>query len=235
MAASAVRGSAIPASAIAAGANSAPQRVLVLRCAELCWLEGASPEVPRSETHGPASSAPDREAAQAVERVIAAVAAFCPKVEVVEPGVCAFGARGPARYFGGETALAGKIIAAVANLGVESRVGVADGLFAALLAARGGSPILLVPQGGTAGVLAGPPVSVPEDPDLAGLLQRLGLRTLRDLAALPASDVGSRFGDAGEAAHRLARGLDSPPLVARPPAECLAVSQRVGPPHALAP
>ena len=55
-------------------------------------------------------------------------------------GVCAFGARGPARYFGGETALAARIIAAVADLGVESRVGVADGLFAALLAARAASP-----------------------------------------------------------------------------------------------
>ena len=75
-------------------------------------------------------------AARLLERVIAVVTGFCPKVEVVEPGVCAFGARGPARYFGGETALAARIIAAVADLGVESRVGVADGLFAALLAAR---------------------------------------------------------------------------------------------------
>src|SRR5260370_32921282 len=108
MAASAVRGSAIPASAIAAGANSAPQRIMVLRCPELCWLEGASPEVPRSETHGPASSAPDREAAQSFERGIAAVTAFCPKVEVGEPGVCAFGAPGPAAYFGGGAGLAGQ-------------------------------------------------------------------------------------------------------------------------------
>ena len=82
----------------------------------------------------------DPGAARLLEQVIAVVTAFCPKVEVVEPGVCAFGARGPARYFGGETALAARIIAAVADLGVESRVGVADGLFAALLAARAASP-----------------------------------------------------------------------------------------------
>ena len=81
-----------------------------------------------------------RGAARSLEQVIAVVTGFCPKVEVVEPGVCAFGARGPARYFGGETALAARIIAAVADLGVESRVGVADGLFAALLAARAASP-----------------------------------------------------------------------------------------------
>ena len=74
--------------------------------------------------------------AREFDRVLTAVTAFCPAVEAVEPGVCAFGARGPARYFGGETALAGQIIAALADLGVESRAGVADGLFAAHLAAR---------------------------------------------------------------------------------------------------
>jgi protein ImuB len=190
--------------------------------------------VHRSKGHGPGAGAPDREAARSFERVIAAVTAFCPNVEVVEPGVCAFGARGPARYFGGETVLASKIIAAVAGLGGESRVGVADGLFAALLAARDGSPILLIPHGGTAGFLAVQPVSVLEDQDLAGLLKRLGLGTLGDLAALPASDVASRFGDAGEAVHRLARGLDSRPLAARPPAEDLSVAQQFDPPEALA-
>ena len=85
------------------------------------------------------SAGPDRETARRHERVIAAVTGFCPDVEVVEPGVCAFGARGPARYFGGETALAARITAALADLGVESRTGVADGLFAALLAARDGT------------------------------------------------------------------------------------------------
>ena len=198
--------------------------------------------------------------------MITVVTGFCPKVEVVEPGVGAFGARGPARYFGGETALAARIIAAVADLGVESRVGVADGLFAALLAARAASPaspasavdparaaspasaadparadstdssgaILVVPPGETAGFLALQPVSVLADQDLAGLLKRLGLGTLGDFAALPARDVASRFGDPGECAHRLARGLDSAPLAARPPPADLSVTQEFDPPEARA-
>ena len=188
--------------------------------------------------------------ARLFEQVIAVVTGFCPKVEVVEPGVCAFGARGPARYFGGETALAARIIAAVADLGVESRVGVADGLFAALLLLAAGaadpastaSPadpassnaILVVPPGETAGFLAAQPVSVLADQDLAGLLKRLGLGTLGDFAALPARDVASRFGDAGECAHRLARGLDSRPLAARPPPADLSVAQEFDPPEARA-
>jgi protein ImuB len=237
-----------------------PQRVLVLCCPELCrpeaggpearGREGRSREARGPEARGRGAGAPDRGAARIFEQVIAVLARFCPAVEAVEPGVCAFGARGPARYFGGETVLAGKVIAAVADVGVEGRIGVADGLFAALLAARGGRPatdspvndslvtgrpssghlVTVVPPGGTAEFLAPRPVSVLVDQDLAGLLHRLGLRTLGDLAALSAADVAGRFGDAGEAAHRLAGGL-SRPLAVRPPDEDLSAAQEFDPPE----
>jgi protein ImuB len=164
------------------------------------------------------------------ERVISVVTEFCPKVEVVEPGVCAFAARGPARYFGGEAVVAAKIVAAVAGLGVESRTGTADGLFAALLAADCGQ---IIPPGETTAFLARQPVSVLDDGSsgLAGLLHRLGVRTLGDLAALPLPDVASRFGTAGERAHRLASGHDARPLAAAPPADDLSVSQEFEPPE----
>lgn len=48
------------------------------------------------------------------------------------------------------------------------------------------------------------------------LLQTLsswGLRTLGDLAALPADELAARLGEAGSRWHRLARGLDDRPLV----------------------
>ena len=190
--------------------------------------------------------------AREFDRVLTAVTAFCPAVEAVEPGVCAFGARGPARYFGGETALASQIVAVVAESGIESGIGVADGLFAARLAAHTAAgeagathPVLVIPPGGTPDFLARQPVSVlvgPEaaagqeaaGPDLVALLSRLGLRTLGDLAALPADDVASRFGAVGEAVHRLARGLGSRPLAVRPPAEDLSVAQEFDPPEPLA-
>jgi protein ImuB len=225
-----------------------PPRIMVVSC----------PDLRSSEMGSTDTSGPDLVAARLFERVIAVVTGFCPKVEVVEPGVCAFGARGSARYFGGETALATRIIAAITDLGVESRVGVADGLFAALLAVRtaslvgaanpvravsparvasaadGSHAILVVPPGETARFLATQPVSVLADQDLPGLLKRLGLGTLGDFAALPAHDVASRFGDAGECAHRLARGLDSRPLAARPPPADLSVAQEFDPPEARA-
>jgi protein ImuB len=202
----------------------ATARVMVVRCPQLCCLAS-----------GAEASPPDaRAAARLSERVLAAVTRFCPGVEAVEPGVCAFGARGPARYFGGETALAGRIIAAVTDLGAEPRVGVADGLFAALLAARGSSQVSVIPPGGSPAFLARHPVAVLPDQDLAGLLSRLGLRTLGDLAALPAGDVAGRFGTAGETAHRLASGHSPTPLAVRPPAEDLSAAQEFDPPEALA-
>ena len=64
---------------------------------------------------------------------------FTPLAEALRPGLHAFGARGPSRYFGGEPALAGLVARAAAEaVPSASKVGVgaADGLFAAGLAAR---------------------------------------------------------------------------------------------------
>jgi protein ImuB len=46
--------------------------------------------------------------------------------------------------------------------------------------------------------------------DLPAVLERLGVRTLGELGALPASDVADRFGNAGLRARELALGLDTP-------------------------
>ena len=192
---------------------------MVLRCPGLC-----ADDVVFGNESG------EREAARAFERVIQAVTEFCPAVEAVEPGVCAFPARGPARYFGGEEVVAGKIIAAIADLGVGCRIGVADGLFAAGLAAHEDA-ITLVPPGATGEFLGRQPVTVLADPELAGLLIRLGIRTLADLAALPVKDVANRFGAVGTAAHRLASGYDARPVAVRPPAEDLSVGQEFDPPE----
>ena len=103
-------------------------------------------------------------------------------------GWCAGGA-GAGGYFGGEQAAAERLVDQVAaRTGVECQVGLADGLFAAVLAARRG---LAVAPGDTPAFLA--PLGVEEldrEPDidrseLVDLLRRLGLRTLGAFAALP--------------------------------------------------
>jgi protein ImuB len=174
--------------------------------------------------------------ARAFEQVVSLVEELCPRVEVLHPGACAIGAHGPARYFGGEQALAGKIIDTVTGGGFACSAGVADGLFAARLAARAAAPgtATVVPPGQAPEFLAPYPVSVLDSEELTELLPRLGIVTLGEFARLPASQAVNRFGTPGGAAHRLARGLDPRPLAARPPAADLAVSVAFDPPAELA-
>jgi protein ImuB len=222
------------------------------------------------------------------EPAVAAVEVFAPEVEVLAPGLLALAAKGPARYFGGEAALAAKVVAAVeaAVLGEEPepgpgshgpgrgcgssrfedksgckgrgglrsrrspwlgccRVGVADGLFAAGVAAciAGPGGPLVVKQG-AAGEFLGPlPLAwlasarlagwgVVEDgfADLVDLLERLGLKTLGEFAALPTASVLGRFGRKGADAQLLAQGLLEQPVRGRRPPPDLVVEAELGQP-----
>ncbi|HEX6674370.1 MAG TPA: DNA polymerase Y family protein [Actinomycetes bacterium] len=172
---------------------------------------------------------PDRDA-RAFEPVVAAVETVAPRVEVMQPGECAFPARGAARYHGGERELVAKVAAAADRaLGGHGRcrVGIAEGAFAAGLAARHG---MLVPAGEAASFLAPFGVATLNRPDLADLLTRLGLRTLGQVAALPRADLASRFGAEGVRAHRLARGEDERPRNPRRPPPDLRVAANLEPP-----
>ena len=215
---------AVPAAVLAAGrvvACSAPARDEgVARGLRRRQAEARCPGMVVVD-HDPAADA------RAFEPVAVAVETFTPEVEIVRPGVCAVATRGPSRYFGGDDALAGLVAAAVGELVPVCRVGIADGPFAAERAARQG---LVVPPGESAAFLSGFPVSTLGDVDLADLLVRLGIRTLGQLAALPAPAVLARFGPSGAAAHRLARGLDERPLAARIPPLDLTVSAELDPP-----
>ncbi len=219
--------------------------------------------------HDPAAEA------RAFEPVAAALEALTPRIEIGYPGLCAFPTRGPSRYHGGDAALAtralGLVAAVLAGRG-PARVGIADGPFAAELAARrrprgrqpappslpdqttqpptpppppstgptrgptaprrpGTAPVVIEP-GGSPAFLAPIPVTVLADPggpvgvELVDVLERLGIRTLGALAALPVAEVVGRFGAEGLLAHRLARGLDGrAPRTAPPPPEWTVVAE----------
>jgi protein ImuB len=160
------------------------------------------------------------------EPAVAAVEAFAPGVEVLQPGQLALGARGPARYFGGELALAAKVVAAVEQAvgqAVEEavgqaggqalrqevvaeigcRVGVADGLFAASLAARvAGREPVVVPGGGSAEFLSPMPLEVlsvgsPESPGVPDLVDLLGRLGVRTLGEFASLPPASVLGRFG--------------------------------------
>jgi len=151
--------------------------------------------------------------------------------------VIALGTRGPSRYFGGDAALVQRVTAAVRNVlgsiavhdrrGDRCRVGIADGLFPALLAA---GRRVVVPPGDSPGFLAPFPVTTLDRPELTDLLRRLGITTLGALAALDERAVLDRFGSEGLRAWRLAGGLDERPLVTRVPRVELETHQAFDPP-----
>jgi protein ImuB len=131
-------------------------------------------------------------------------------------------AREPDSRLGGEARAAERIVEHIAETcGVEAQVGVADGVFAAGLAARTGR---LVPPGESRQFLADAGVEALERPQLTDLLSRLGIRTLGDFAALPRGDVLTRFGFDAALAHRLAAGEDHRPLAVRRPPPDLEVT-----------
>ena len=149
------------------------RRVLAVRCP--AWQPPAPAD--RAQRR-PGDSAPGPEA-RAFEPVVSAVQEFCPRIEVVRPGICAFSAREPARYFGGEAELARKVTEAVSRLGFDCGVGIADGMFAALLASRDGpvaSQARIVPSGGTPAFLAPRSVTVAAQTCLeAGMIATLAM------------------------------------------------------------
>lgn len=175
--------------------------------------------------------------ARLFEPVAAAVEDLAPGIEVIRPGVLAVPAQGPARYFGGEQRAAERMVDHVAaRAAAEAQIGIADGLFAATLAARRGR---VVPSGRSAGFLF--PLDITElrysggVPDagraeLVSLLGRLGLHTMGAFAEIPERSVASRFGADAVLAHRQARGLAAQPLARRNPHPDLAVSETFDPP-----
>jgi protein ImuB len=174
----------------------------------------------------------DRDA-RIFEPVAAAAEEVVVGVDVVRPGTIAVPADGAAGYFGGEAPLVELLVDVVsATAGVECQVGVADGLFAATLAAHRGA---LVERGRSAKFLAPLDIAELDQPgvgraDLVDLLRRLGLVTLGAFAALTEREVASRFGMDGVHAHRLARGRDDRPPHRRRPAPELSVSETFDPP-----
>jgi protein ImuB len=160
--------------------------------------------------------------ADAWERVLARLEAIGAGVESERAGLACFTADGLRRLHGGH--LDGTLEAARRALGARPvRLGAGPSRFVALAAAhraRIRRPVVLDASG-----LAGEPVGLlglrPATAALPEPLERLGVLTLGDVARLGRAHLADRFGDAGLAAHRLARGLDEAPLIARVAGEAL--------------
>jgi protein ImuB len=162
-------------------------------------------------------------AADAWERLLVRLESIGAAVEPERPGVVCFDARGLLRLCGG---LDGVLAATRRALRAPARLGVAPSRFAAVAAAtsarvrrpeivgrsRGFGPADAGDRDLARAYLAPLPVALlrtrPALIDLPDALERLGVKTLGELAALSPAAVADRFGKTGLLAHELAGGGD---------------------------
>jgi protein ImuB len=174
----------------------------------------------------------DAEDSAAFEPVLDALDLLTPYVEVLEPGVVAVPLR---RGAGDEAAFCETLIDTVSGLvDQDCLTGVADGLFAAVLAAREGR---IVPAGRDAAFLARRDIRDLQatglvDPETCETLRHLGIDTLGRFRDLPGQAVAERFGAAVRRAQLLAAGQFARPLVPRPAAPELTVADTPETPYA---
>jgi nucleotidyltransferase/DNA polymerase involved in DNA repair len=183
---------------------------------------------------------PDAERTESMwEELIGRLESVGAAVEPGRPGEAYFEAEGLEGIWGGH--LEGVLNRVRRALDMPARIGAAAARFASYAAAwgargRGAKRRAIVPPGAERAFLAPLPVSLlidhvevddrPRDggreaEHVAGMiveLERLGIRTLGELAALPSGAVADRFGAVGLRAHDLAGGVDRP-LRPRPPRE----------------
>jgi protein ImuB len=153
------------------------------------------------------------------EALLEAAEAFSPRVEDAGDGVAYLDVDGLERRFRGaapELDLGRSLVAAVEEVGLPARVGIASSKLAARIAAGLPDSPVVVPAGEEAAFLAPLPLSrLAPEVDLAATLERWGLRSIGDFARLPAARVASRLGADGSDLHTTARGVDPRPLLPR--------------------
>jgi protein ImuB len=146
---------------------------------------------------------------------------FTPRVEAWGQATVLLDLHGLARAWPKPEALGLALVDAARGRGwTDARVALAFSRVAARLLAAGREGLTVVPAGQEAHLLAPLPLTLLGLPDeRADLFRRWGLRTLGDLAGLPATGLAARLGPEGPHLRRLARGEDDTPLVPAPPPE----------------
>ena len=155
--------------------------------------------------------------ALAFERILTQLETVTPAIEPCEPGRLYVDTAGLSRHYPSVEAIAAALLAQVSPV-LRPRAGLGPTRFTAWSAARMAPPggIHAIGAEDVTATLAPLPTSwLPLEPSLLGKLDRLGLRTLADIAALPATALQARFGPAGRQAHIMATGADETTIVPR--------------------
>ncbi len=203
-------------------ADGASPRARLVACSPEAGRRGVAPGLTAAQAAAIAGDLVLRPASPDAERAAHAALAdvaysFSPRVEDGAPGTVYFDADGLHELYPSEPALAQAALRRAAALGLDAAIGIAGSKIAAELAARDGGGCAVVPPHEEWRLLA--PLSLDRlqpAPALRETLSRWGIRTLGDLAALPASGLAARLGPEAAALARRARGEDAHPLAPRP-------------------
>jgi hypothetical protein len=156
------------------------------------WIEALSDE------------APDGSTLRDHLVLLDALLVLCPFTDSIRLGFFVLPIRGPSRFFGGEDAVMEIVRGTVVDVvGHEPRLGIADGLFCAEIAAR---QRRVVAPGASASFRRSLPLSTLGRKDVATTCQRLGLHTVGSFADLEVARVGERFNKHALVLHQVARG-----------------------------
>ena len=147
---------------------------------------------------------PDGSTLRDTAALLDALDALCPFTEVVRLGLYVLPLRGPSRFFGGDDEVMAIVRQCVLDVvGETPKLGVAEGLFCAELAAH---RELVVPLGASDVFRRAQPLEVLGRKDLTTTCQRHGLHTLGAFADLESARVAERFNQHALTLHRVARG-----------------------------
>ncbi len=175
------------------------------------------------------------------EALLAVAQEFSPRVDAGSHGrdfrEIVLDLHGLTRLFGDTRTIAEELRRTAADRGLQIRVAIAGTRTAARLMVRHRAGLTVIEPGSEAEALAALPLALlgelednaqrptsnsqplPTPNSQLEVFKRWGLRTLGDLAALPANDLAARLGQDGGRWQRLARGEDAAPLVPAVPEE----------------
>ena len=132
---------------------------------------------------------------------------FSPLVEQTVPDTVTFDVSGLERLFGMAQDVAAAIARRSKEIGLQTNLALAANPDAAVCAARGFAGVSLLPQGDEAKFLGSLPLALLEpSPELQETLERWGIRSFQQMAALPPLGIAERLGPEGLRLRQLARG-----------------------------
>ena len=130
-----------------------------------------------------------------------------PRVEDTAPDTIVLDLQGLSSLFGSDENIARELAQRVSRIQLIPRISIASNIEVAIHAARGFSSITIIPKGEERRRLSSLPVkALATNPEVLEVLERWGVNTFQDLAALPVLQLSERLGQEGVRLHELARG-----------------------------